>query len=48
MEALSYSTVREKEETAYLLRNPTNAQKLRESIKQAEKGQYKRRRLIEE
>lgn len=35
------------EETAYLLRNPANAENLRESIKQYEEGKYKRRKLIE-
>jgi antitoxin YefM len=36
------------EETAYLLRNPTNAANLRESIKQYEKGEFQTRKLLEE
>lgn len=36
------------EETGYLLRSPANATNLRESIKQYEKGKYKRRKQIEE
>lgn len=36
------------EETAYLLRNPVNAKRLRESIKQAEEGKIIREDLIEE
>lgn len=35
------------EETAYLLRSPTNASRLRKSIQQAKKGTCKTRRLIE-
>ena len=35
------------EETAYLLRSPANAAKLRESIKQYEQGKCKKRKLIE-
>lgn len=35
------------EETAYLLRNPANAERLRQSIKQAEKGKVVRRDLLE-
>jgi len=35
------------QETAYLLRSPANAEKLRESIKQYEKGRYKIKELIE-
>ena len=36
------------EETAYLLKSPANAERLRESIKQANKGKTFRRQLIEE
>lgn len=36
------------EETAYLLRNPANAERLRESIKQAEKGEIFHQDLIED
>lgn len=36
------------EETGYLLKNPANAQRLRESIKQYEQGKCQKRRLIEE
>lgn len=36
------------EETGYLLRSPVNAQNLRESIEQYERGKYKRRKPIEE
>ena len=36
------------EETAYLLRSPTNAANLRESIQQYESGQHKEQGLIEE
>lgn len=35
------------EETAYLLRSPANAERLRESIKQAEAGQAVVRELVE-
>jgi antitoxin YefM len=35
------------EETAYLLNNPVNAENLRASIKQYEKGQFQHRELIE-
>lgn len=34
------------EETAYLLRNPANAERLRQSIKQAESGNILARKLI--
>lgn len=36
------------QETAYLLRSPANAERLRESIKQAEKGKVCRKNLIED
>ena len=36
------------EETAYLLRSPANAERLRQSIKQAEDGRMSQRDLIEE
>jgi antitoxin YefM len=36
------------EETAYLLKSPVNAQRLRESIKQYEQGQCQKKKLIEE
>jgi antitoxin YefM len=36
------------EETAYLLRNPANAKRLRESIRQGEAGKYQKRDIIEE
>ena len=36
------------EETAYLLRSPANAARLRESIEQAEKGQLSQHDLIED
>ena len=36
------------EETAYLLGNPANAERLRESIKQAEEGKVIEKGLIEE
>ena len=36
------------EETAYLLRSPANAERLRQSIKQAEAGKTLRHDLIEE
>lgn len=35
------------EETTYLLRNPGNAENLRQSIKQYEQGKYQERKLIE-
>ncbi|MDR3478227.1 MAG: type II toxin-antitoxin system prevent-host-death family antitoxin [Gammaproteobacteria bacterium] len=35
------------EETAYLLRSPANAEKLRQSIKQAEEGKVTSHELIE-
>ena len=35
------------EETAYLLRSPANAARLRESIGQAEQGQHEVRELVE-
>lgn len=35
------------QETAYLLRSPSNAENLRESIKQYEQGKYQERGLIE-
>lgn len=35
------------EETAYLLRSPANAERLRHSIKQAEEGKLTRHNLIE-
>jgi antitoxin YefM len=35
------------EETAYLLRNPTNANHLRKSIKQFKQGKYQEHELIE-
>lgn len=35
-------------ETAYLLRHPANAARLRESIKQAEEGKLEKHDLIEE
>lgn len=35
------------EETAYLLRSPANAERLRQSIKQAEEGKIVERDLIE-
>ena len=35
------------EETAYLLKSPANAERLRESIKQANEGKVFRRQLIE-
>lgn len=35
------------EETAYLLRNPANAERLRQSIKQAEEGRVVNHSLIE-
>ncbi|MDF3055373.1 MAG: hypothetical protein K0Q74_1280 [Gammaproteobacteria bacterium] len=36
------------EETAYLLKNPANAARLRKSIKQYDKGKCQKRNLIEE
>ncbi len=36
------------EETAYLLRNPANAERLRQSMKQADEGELKIHDLIEE
>jgi antitoxin YefM len=36
------------EETAYLLRSPVNADRLRQSIKQAEEGMLTQHDLIEE
>jgi antitoxin YefM len=36
------------EETAYLLRSPANAENLRESIKQYEKGKYHKKGLLDE
>ena len=36
------------EETAYLLRSPVNAERLRHSIKQAEEGRVVRHNLIEQ
>ncbi len=36
------------EETAYLLRSPANAERLRQSVKQAEAGKIIRHDLIEE
>ena len=36
------------EETAYLLRSPTNAERLHQSIKQAEEGKIVSHKLIEE
>lgn len=36
------------EETAYLLRSPANAERLRQSIKQAEEGRILHHHLIEE
>lgn len=36
------------EETAYLLRSPANAERLRKSIKQAEQGKVVNHNLIEE
>lgn len=36
------------EETAYLLKSPVNADRLRKSIKQYEQGKCKKRKLIEE
>lgn len=36
------------QETAYLLRSPTNAAHLRASIKQYEQGKSKQRKIIEE
>lgn len=36
------------EETAYLLRSPSNAENLRTSIKQYEQGKYQERGLIQE
>lgn len=36
------------EETAYLLRNPANAERLRQSIKQAEEGKVVHHDLIED
>lgn len=36
------------QETAYLLRSPANAERLRKSIKQAEQGKVSHRDLIEE
>lgn len=36
------------EETAYLLSNPQNAQRLRDAIKQAKSGKLAQRELIEE
>lgn len=36
------------EETAYLLRSPANAERLHESIKQAEEGKTARHELIED
>ncbi len=36
------------EETVYLLRSPANAERLRESIKQAEKGKVVHHGLLEE
>ena len=45
---LSLEDYRSLEETAYLLRSPKNAEGLLESLKEAEGGQVKRRRLIEE
>lgn len=35
------------EETNYLLRNPKNAEHLRQSLKQYEQGQYQARKLME-
>jgi antitoxin YefM len=36
------------QETGYLLKNPVNAQRLRDSIKQYEQGKCQKRKLIEE
>jgi len=36
------------QETAYLLRNPVNAKRLRASIRQYESGKHRPRKLIEE
>lgn len=36
------------QETAYLLRSPVNAEKLRESVKQYEQGKYQEKGLLEE
>lgn len=36
------------EETAYLLKSPANAARLRESIEQYEQGKCQKRNLIEE
>ena len=36
------------EETGYLLKSPTNAQRLRDSIKQYEQGKCQKQKLIEE
>lgn len=36
------------QETAYLLRNPVNAENLRKSIKQYEQGKFKHSDIIEE
>ncbi len=35
------------QETAYLLRNPANADRLRESIKQHQEGKYQLRDIVE-
>jgi antitoxin YefM len=45
---LSLEDYRSLEETAYLLRSPKNAEWLLESLKEADGGKVKRRRLIEE
>ena len=36
------------EETMYLLKSPANAERLRRSVRNLEKGKYKERELIEE
>lgn len=36
------------EETLYLLRSPRNAQRLREALKRAEKGEFLKRELLED
>ena len=45
---LSLEDYRSLEETAYLLRSPKNAEWLLGSLKEADRGNVKRRKLIEE
>lgn len=44
---LSLDTFNVMQETAYLLANPNNANRLRESIRQYEDGNYKKKDLLE-